>query len=343
MRQTFVDRNFREMKELEELIAAFGSHAHTEVIETVNYKNIEFPIYTVILGNRTPKSPTVGFFGGVHGLERIGSDVILSYMRTILELVKWDKSFQQRLQESTLVFMPIVNPIGIARRSRSNGNGVDLMRNSPINCEESQYPLVSGQNYSSKLPWYRGDYQEGMEIEAKALCHVVETYLFPSKLSMAIDVHSGFGARDRFWFPYAHSKKPFPDLAEVYAFTQLLNQTYPHHVYEIEPVSRQYTIQGDLWDYLYLKNEQNPNKNFFLPWTLEMGSWNWLRKNPFQIFNPWGIYHPIKPHRRSRTLRRHMPLFDFVHRSCLSPDSWRNLQNSVKEDHRKKALEAWYE
>lgn len=343
MREVFINRNFREMRDLESLIKDFGEHAKVDVIDTITYKGTDFPLYCIVLGNNAPENPAVGFFGGVHGLERIGSDVVLSYLHTILELVRWDKVFQSRLKESSLVFMPIVNPVGIAIKSRANGNGVDLMRNSPINCEDATMPLVSGQSYSSKLPWFRGAYNEQMEAEAQALCTVVKKYLWNSSVSMAIDVHSGFGARDRFWFPYAHTKKPFPFLAEAYAFAQLLDLTYPHHVYEIEPVSRQYTIQGDLWDYLFLQHMEREDRNFFLPWTLEMGSWNWLRKNPLQLFNRWGVFHPIKPHRRSRTLRRHLPLFDFIHRSCLSPGPWLELRDQERQRLEKLALEKWYD
>lgn len=343
VREVFLRPSFKEMNELESLIQQFEGFAQVEVIDRVRFNDLEFPLYSIVLGTPAPDHPAIGFFGGVHGLERIGSDVVLSYMRTILELIKWDKVFQKRLETSSLIFMPIVNPVGIALMRRSNGNGVDLMRNSPLNSIEPTLPLVSGQTYSKKLPWFRGDFKVEMEKEAQALCQVVKRHLWPAKLSMAIDIHSGFGIKDRLWFPYAYSRKPFPYIAEAYAFMELLNQTYPHHVYEIEPVSRQYTIQGDLWDHLFLENESREERNFFLPWTLEMGSWNWLKKNPFQIFSPLGIFHPIKPHRRSRTVRRHLPLFDFIHRSCLSPEAWLNLSVNDKQQLKLQAQELWYE
>ena len=50
----------------------------------------------------------------------------------------------------------------------------------------------------------------------------------------------------------------------------------------------------------------------FLPWTLEMGSWAWVRKNPLQVFQALGFFNPIKPHRYARTMRRHARLVEFL-------------------------------
>jgi nitrogen fixation-related uncharacterized protein len=111
-----------------------------------------------------------------------------------------------------------------------------------------------------------------MEVEVKALIDVVEKELLPSQISLAVDVHSGFGAQDRFWFPYAHTRRPFPFLAEAYALKGLLDQTYPHHFYAFEPMSRQYTIHGDPWDYIFEGNRLRLGCGFFIPFTLGMAS-----------------------------------------------------------------------
>jgi hypothetical protein len=187
-----------------------------------------------------------------------------------------------------------------------------------------------------------------MEEESKALCRVVEEKLFPAKIALAVDVHSGFGVKDRLWFPYAHSHKPFPWLAHTHALKELFDQSYPHHFYEIEPVSRQYTIHGDLWDYLFFKkygedlSRLKEDGDIFIPWTLEMGSWMWVKKNPLQIFSKSGVFHPIKPHRTHRILRRHLGLFDFLHRSLLSPEAWSRLEEKGRQKSFHQAVELWY-
>ena len=104
---------FPELEQLERIIEGFGERAQTEVIERIEYKNHQFPIYSITLGSTQIDAPVLAFFGGVHGLEKIGSEVILSYMQTISQLLDWDEEFQSRLERSRLVFVPIVNPVGV--------------------------------------------------------------------------------------------------------------------------------------------------------------------------------------------------------------------------------------
>lgn len=335
-------RHFAEMEELENLIKELGSLARYQHLGNVSFKGWTYPLHVLSVGSQRPEDPSLGFFGGVHGLEKIGSEVVLAYLKTVSHLMRWDKAFQNRLERSRLVFMPIVNPIGIVLHRRANGNNIDLMRNSPIDGEEPGGPIYRGHRISSLLPWYRGEEGAEMEKEARAMCRVVEEYLLCSKVSFAVDVHSGFGSQDRFWFPYAHTKTPFPLIAETFALKTIFDATYSHHFYAIEPVSRQYTIHGDMWDYIFLEHLKKGTANTFIPWTLEMGSWLWLKKNPSHIFSKIGAFHPIKPHRHHRILRRHLNLFDFLHRSLLSPELWLDIDDSEREKNRQKALGVWY-
>jgi hypothetical protein len=286
-------------------------------------------------------APVLAYFGGVHGLEKIGSEIILAYLQTIVHLLDWDEEFTTRLKNARLVFVPIVNPVGVYQGTRCNGNGVDLMRNAPID-GIGTIKLYSGHRLSPRLPWYRGD-ETQMETEAQALCSVINKYLFKAPLSIAIDLHSGFGIRDRLWFPYASSKIPMPNLPEAFAWKKLFDRCYPHHFYKIEPMSEEYVINGDLWDYLYDDFLQNNEKTaLFMPLTLEMGSWLWLRKNPLQLFQRYGLFHPLTPHRQQRILRRHLTLFDFLFRSLLYPEQWAYLSAEKKNDYNSAAKARWY-
>lgn len=330
-----------ELDQLERLIERFGSRAHCEIVERIPYKGHQFPIHCITLGSDRPEAPALAFFGGVHGLEKIGSEVILSFIQTIGRLLDWDEEFAARLQKSRLVFMPLVNPVGVYAGTRANGNGVDLMRNAPVEAEGANR-LYGGQRLSPRLPWYRGSEFE-MEKEAQALCRVVEKQLFGSRLSIAVDLHSGFGLQDRLWFPYASRRMPFSRLAEMLALKENFDRCYPYHIYKIEPTCTEYLINGDLWDYLFDRFAgQAPADRLFLPLTLEMGSWLWLRKNPLHLFSRHGLFHPILPHRRQRIYRRHFLLFDFLHRSLLYPAAWTELDGRQKQLKIRKALEMWY-
>jgi hypothetical protein len=123
----------------------------------------------------------------------------------------------------------------------------------------------------------------------------------------------------------------------------LFDETYQHHVYTVEPQGRQYTTHGDVWDYCFdeFQKIKKPGQ-LFLPLTLEMGSWLWIRKNPFQVFNPLGIFNPIAPHRAKRMLRRHKNLVDFLRRAVMSSSKWVELTEREREHHKNEAMEFWY-
>ena len=69
----------------------------------------------------------LGVVGGVHGLERVGTHVVLSYLTTLVQLLQWDTLLRSSLERTRIVLVPLVNPGGMARRRRSNPDGVDLM------------------------------------------------------------------------------------------------------------------------------------------------------------------------------------------------------------------------
>ena len=334
---------FSELADLEKVVDSVSAKARVKVLDRITHGNLIFPLYSITMGSTAPDAPTLALIGGVHGLERIGSKIVTSYLQTVTELTKWDEATHQLLEKTRLVFMPLLNPAGMYLGTRSNANGVDLMRNSPTDAEtSSRFFLPGGHRYSNRLPWYRGPENAEMEREAKALCRLVRNELLTSPVSLSLDVHSGYGTVDRIWFPYAKTKKPFPNLPEVFALKRLLDRTYPNHIYRIEPQSKEYTTHGDLWDYLYDENFKTAPQNLFMPLTIELGSWIWVKKNPRQIFSLLGAFNPIHAHRRQRALRRHLTLFDFMHRAVLSSKSWAQLPESERGRLTEEATAHWY-
>jgi Zinc carboxypeptidase len=312
-----------ELIELQRL-AAHGAKdfVHVEELVTLTHKDLELPLLAFEFGSRDPRAPVFFLTGGVHGLERIGSRVILSYLKTLMNLAHWDPSTRALLERVRLSVIPIVNPVGMYLGRRSNGSGVDLMRNAPIDADKGSIAsIAAGHRISSKLPWFRGLETAGMEKESKALTSYFEDRFATAESVIALDVHSGFGAVDRLWFPYARTKEPFPNVHEVYRLINLLDSVYPHHIYKTEPQSASYTTHGDLWDYLY-DRRKNAQGSTFIPLTLELGSWSWIKKNPRQLFSALGIFNPLLPHRTSRILRRHLHLLDFLLRAAASPQAW---------------------
>lgn len=329
-----------ELEALELLIARAGGHAEVRARPASSAPGTPaFPVYSVALGNPSPDVPAFGVFGGVHGLERIGSLVVLSFLRALVERLRWDQTLHAQLERMRLVFMPVVNPGGMWRGTRANPAGVDLMRNSPVEAGEPVPFLVGGQRIGGGLPWYRGRAGRGMEPESEALCETVERELLPRPFSLALDCHSGFGMRDQLWFPFAHRRAPFPALAQLHALAGIFEASHHHHPYVVEPQSRHYLAHGDLWDHLVLRADA---ARVFIPLTLEMGSWLWVKKNPRQFFSAAGLFNPVVEHREQRVLRRHLPLLDFLVRAALSSAHWLPRGEECLQNHRAAARARWY-
>jgi hypothetical protein len=180
-----------------------------------------------------------------------------------------------------------------------------------------------------------------MQEEAQALCDFVRREIFPSRLVLSLDVHSGYAGKDRIWFPYAKSRRMIPHVAQAVQLKRLLDRTYPNHRYVFEPQALHYTTHGDLWDHLYDCYRAERPDGLFLPLTLELGTSSWLRKNPTQALSALGFFHPMKAHRVVRVLRRHGPLFAFLSRALYSPDSWAYPDESEIESLKQAALAQW--
>jgi hypothetical protein len=330
-----------ELTELLRLTETLSAHARTRVLARVTVGDASLPILSITMGTSDPEAPSLAFVGGVHGLERIGTQVVLAYLNTLSVRLSWDRVLHDLLTRVRLLFVPLVNPGGMLLGTRSNPAGVDLMRNGPRHPESRGSLLLGGQRLSRRLPWFAGDPERGLELESRVLIDAVEREILPSRVSIAVDCHSGFGLVDRLWFPYARTRRPFPHLAEVVAIKRLLDATLPNHVYHVEPQAQSYTIDGDLWDHLYDRSRALDPSPVFIPLTLEMGSWLWVRKNPLQLGSIWGGFNPLVPHRLRRTLRRHLPLFDLLLHAVASPEAWITSSDAERARLEHSAYASW--
>lgn len=316
------------------------SFASSESLLTLKDRGESYSMRAFVLGTKNPEAPVFFLTGGVHGIEKIGAELCTDLLDFSLKKLSWDSTFQQLLGKIRVIFVPIVNPVGYARETRANGSGVDLMRNAPIDAEETVPLLLGGHRISNWLPWYRGKPGE-IEPENQCLFELFRRECGQSRCVISLDIHSGFGFRDRLWFPHSVNSKPFAQLSQLYSFFELFEEIYPHHIYKIEPQSYGYLLHGDIWDHLFY-TFQNSNPNVYLPLTLEMGSWLWIKKNPLQMISKRGLFNPIKLHRVRRTLRRHHLLFDFTLSALGSTERWATQESDKAQRCSRLALEQWY-
>ena len=314
-------QHIRELLDLEKLIRQYPELMRVNIEHNLLWEGRELPLYSLTLGSRAADAPTVLLTGGMHGVERIGSQVIIAWLQTLLERLSWDSSVQQQLAQIQLVIMPILNPVGMYLNRRCNGRGIDLNRNAPIDAEDKTPWLGGGHRFGTFLPWYRGEKNSPMEAENLALERVIKRQVLGRSVAVVLDLHSGFGMQDRLWFPYAYRRKPIGNIAQYFALKTLWERTYPNHTYIFEPQSVHYLSHGDVWDYFYQLSKQQSGCHF-LPLTLEMGSWNWIKKRPRQLLNFAGLFNPQMKHRHSRVLRSHLVLLDFMLAATLNSKHW---------------------
>jgi hypothetical protein len=327
-----------ELVALERLLDDAPADVEVRTACEVACEGTRLPVYSIALGNPDPEIPCVGFFGGIHGLERIGTQVLLHFLDDVLKRLAADAALRRRLETLRLVFMPLINPGGMLCATRSNPAGVDLMRNAPVDAARDATFMVGGQRFSARLPWFRGG--ASMEAESRAVCDVVHRELLGRRFALALDCHSGFGLRDRIWFPYAHTPAPIRDLAEIHALARMTDQLCPRHGYLFEPQSATYRTHGDLWDHLY-QMALASSGGAFLPLTLEMGSWRWILERPRQMFSRLGLFNPLHGERRERVLGQHLPWLEFLTHMGGTWADWIPV-GAERERHERAAHLRWY-
>lgn len=310
-----------ELLELEGLIRQYPQHLNVRTETMLECAAQQLPLYSLTLGASATNAPTLLLTGGIHGIERIGSQVLIAWLHTFLERLQWDGHLQQLLAQIQLVVLPILNPVGMYLNQRANGNGVDLNRNAPIDAEGRVPLLGGGHRLGPFLPWYRGRKRGQMEAENIALEQVIQRQVFNRPFAAVLDLHSGFGMHDRLWIPHAYRKKAIGNIADYVAMKMLWERSYPNHTYVFEPQSMHYLSHGDLWDYFYYQSRAQ-QQAYFLPLTLEMGSWLWVKKSPRQLLNMAGLFNPQIQHRHTRVLRRHIVLLDFLLAATLNYRNW---------------------
>lgn len=325
LRSTDLHKDFNqkipELLQLERLMSEHSNVLRARCEQTLMFNGMAFPLYSITLGARDPAAPTLVFTGGIHGIERIGSQVLIAWLETLLARLQWDGGLQQQLQQLQLVIMPILNPVGMYLNQRANGNGVDLNRNAPIDAEGRVPLLGGGHRLGPFLPWYRGRKRGQMEAENIALEAVLQRQVFNRPFAAVLDLHSGLGMQDRLWFPHAYRKQAIGNIADYVALKMVWERSYPNHTYLFEPQSIHYLSHGDLWDYFYYQSRAQQQAHF-LPLTLEMGSWLWVKKSPRQLLNMAGLFNPQTQHRHTRVLRRHILLLDFMVAAALNHHNW---------------------
>ena len=78
-----IQRHLPEHTQLERLLHQAARHIRVTTPLHVPIGDIDIPVRVIELGSRSPNAPVIGFFGGVHGVERIGTQVLISWLHSL--------------------------------------------------------------------------------------------------------------------------------------------------------------------------------------------------------------------------------------------------------------------
>jgi hypothetical protein len=85
---------FAEYEELMAILDAASPRMGIRVVGEVKARGRSFSVHVAALGSSDPLAPAIGFFAGIHWLERIGTQLLLDYMRVMPFRVKASSTHQ---------------------------------------------------------------------------------------------------------------------------------------------------------------------------------------------------------------------------------------------------------
>lgn len=184
------------------------------------------PLVAVHLGATRPGARTTVLLSGVHPIEWIGVEVMLSLIERLLG---------QALEDRAIIAVPIVNPDGLLRVEghlrrgerrfvRHNAHGVDLNRN----FDARFYDRGLAQRALSFL--FSSGSRPASEPEVAAIAH----HLAPRRVDRALSLHSFGGA---VLYPSAATLLPIWDAAEHRAWARRIAAAASEKPYRALPCS----------------------------------------------------------------------------------------------------------
>jgi hypothetical protein len=91
--------SFPEYDQLLALLELGAPWFRSKIACEVTVQGHSFAVHVASLGTDAPDAPAIGIFGGIHGLERIGTQLVLDYMRSVLCRLAWDDLLHRQLAD----------------------------------------------------------------------------------------------------------------------------------------------------------------------------------------------------------------------------------------------------
>jgi carboxypeptidase T len=229
-------RSYEEVRE--KLAQAQQKHPDIATVETIGKSYLQRPIEVIRISSSDKDVPRVLFVGGIHGLEKVGVEMVIRLMDRLLEGHGTDQRITTMLEQRQVWLVPVLNPDGYATSRRKNARGVDLNRNFAVG-----FSSPGSASRWRLWPFYAGP-SPYSEPETRAIKDLTARVPF----SIALSFHSFGGLIN---FPYGHTRTPAKDNKLFRAISQEMRKRQPHEKYAARQLSWLYKPKGSLEDDLY--------------------------------------------------------------------------------------------
>src|SRR5690606_19939965 len=88
-----------ELVQLERTLTEAPAQFAAQVETRIHTRELNLPLYRIEIGQPAKDRPVFLLVGGVHGLERIGTQVILSWLQALSSRLRWDRHLENLLEQ----------------------------------------------------------------------------------------------------------------------------------------------------------------------------------------------------------------------------------------------------
>jgi len=154
--------------------------------------------------------PGILLLGGHHGDEKIGFEILIFFIKYILENYTSEDRVRQAIDNTEIYMIPMINPDGVEANTRKNCNpdsytGVNTNRNFGYDWKYYDlFPNIYGKSWASKETSgnYRGPVPNS-ETEVQAIIRVAKSFT----LNISLSYHAG---AEVVFYPWYHTTKKTP-------------------------------------------------------------------------------------------------------------------------------------
>lgn len=220
------------------------------------------------------QEPKVLYTGLHHARELITPHQMVFFMYHLLENYATDSLIRKLVDTTSLYFIPVVNPDGLAYNQLTNPDGGGMWRKNRLDNGDGTFGVDLNRNYgfkwglddigSSPNTW--SDTYRGASAFSEIETQIMRDFCIDKKFAICLNYHS----YSNFWlYSWAYTDEGSPDSATFRQYAYRMTETNGYKYGQ--PGALLYNTNGDALDWMYGEQTLKPKIIGFTP---EMGSDN---------------------------------------------------------------------